>query len=327
METIKITHPYQKSEIIQQPIVLVLGFFDGVHRGHQRVIKRAKEEAERRDLPLVVMTFDRHPKLLYQKIDPNDYQYLTLTDRKIELFEALGVDFCYLIEFSQSFGMLEPQMFVDQYIVGLNAEVVVAGFDYTYGPAEYANMMTLPEHAQGRFEVINVPEYQDQGHKIGTRFIAEDIKNGNMEDANQELGYPFQTQGEVIHGFKRGREIGYPTANIKHHPQQLVPKIGVYVTAVEVAGKWYPAMTSIGYNVTFDDVKDLSIEAYILDFDQMIYGETLRIHWYYYLRNELKFESVYALIAQLDQDLINTQKYFENHPERLNETKRRTFYE
>ncbi|MBG9981991.1 riboflavin biosynthesis protein RibF [Aerococcaceae bacterium DSM 111020] len=327
MEIIKISHPYEYSEIIQQPIVLVLGFFDGVHRGHQRVIKQAEIEAETRELPLVVMTFDRHPKILYQDIKADDYQYLTLTSRKMALFEALGVDYCYLIEFSKAFGSLAPQTFVDQYIVGLNAEVVVAGFDYTYGPAEYANMTTLPEHAKGRFEVINVPEYQEQGHKIGTRFIVEDIKNGQMEAANQELGYPFQTQGEVIHGFKRGREIGYPTANIKHHPQQLVPKIGVYVTAVEVDNHWYPAMTSIGYNVTFDDVKDLSIEAYILDFDEMIYGKTLRVHWYYYLRDELKFANVEQLIAQLDQDLIDTRAYFEKHPERLDESKRRTFYE
>lgn len=310
MKVVELKHPYRESEIVNEPIILVLGFFDGVHLGHQRVINKAREIAEEKGLKLAVMTFDRHPKMIYQDRVPEDYQYVTLAERRLELLESFGVDICYIVEFNHDFGAQEPQAFVDHYIVGLHADTAVAGFDYTYGPRELANMETLPEHAGGRFDVITVPKRATDGHKVGTRYISKYIQEGKIEVANNDLGHIFQTKGEVIHGFKRGREIGYPTANIKADPQQLLPGIGVYVTEVEVDGVWYQAMTSVGYNVTFDDVKDLSVEAYILDFDQMIYGKIVRVRWYKYLRNELKFDGLDGLIAQLDQDLVDTRAYF-----------------
>ena len=310
MKVVELKHPYQETDIVNEPIVLVLGFFDGVHLGHQRVINTAREIADEKGLKLAVMTFDRHPKMIYQKLAPEDYQYVTLAERRIELLAEFGVDYCYLVEFSHEFGAQDPQTFVDNYIVGLHADTVVAGFDYTYGPREAANMDTLPAHARGRFDVVTVPKRATNGHKVGTRYISKDIKEGNIEVANRDLGHTFQTKGEVIHGFKRGREIGYPTANIKAAPEQLLPGIGVYVSEVEVDGVWYQAMTSVGYNVTFDDVKDLSVEAYILDFDEMIYGKIVRVKWHKYLRNELKFDGLDGLIEQLDQDLMDTRAYF-----------------
>lgn len=310
MKVVELKHPYQELEIINEPIVLVLGFFDGVHLGHQRVINTAREIAEEKGLKLAVMTFDRHPKMIYQDRVPEDYQYVTLAERRLELLESFGVDICYIVEFNHDFGAQEPQAFVDNYIVGLHADTAVAGFDYTYGPREVANMETLLEHASGHFDVMTVPKRATNGHKVGTRYISKDIQEGNIEVANRDLGHIFEIKGKVIHGFKRGREIGYPTANIKAMPEQLLPAIGVYVTEVEVDGVWYQAMTSVGYNVTFDDVKDLSVEAYILDFDQMIYDKIVRVRWYKYLRNELKFDGLEGLIAQLDQDLVDTRAYF-----------------
>lgn len=308
METIVLTHPHHLTDY--SPIVLALGFFDGVHLGHQTVLQCAKEEAEKRQLPLAVLTFFEHPKLVYQNVPRDTFQYLTTLERKKELLQSLGVDILYLVEFTQQFGQQTPQEFVDNYIVGLNAQVVVAGYDYTYGKPNIANMSTLPQHAKGRFEVMEVPQLQNIQTKVGSTAIRHCITSCQMDMANQQLGYIYQNSGVVIHGAKRGRTIGYPTANIKIAPQELLPSVGVYIVELCVHGKWYPGMASIGYNVTFESNHPLSCEVYILDFSEMIYGEEVKVRWYHYLRGEIKFESVDALIAQLQQDEADTRKFF-----------------
>ena len=150
MEIIELKHPYQEKEIIQEPIVLSLGFFDGVHLGHQAVIRKAKEEAVKYGYKLAVMTFNQHPKIVYTKLDDESMFYLSTNERKAELLADFGVDILYLVEYTWDFGSQEPQEFVDRYLVDLNAKVVVAGFDYTYGKPEVANMQTFPGHAAGR---------------------------------------------------------------------------------------------------------------------------------------------------------------------------------
>lgn len=314
MKLVHLTHPYNIEDIPQTPIVLALGFFDGVHLGHQDVIRRAKQESRKRDIPLVVMTFDRHPKILYTGIDPESVDYLSIIPRKEELMAQLGVDMLYVVEFSADFGHQSPTEFVENYIVNWQAAAVVAGFDYTYGPKESANMHTLVDHAQGRFDVIEVPELSIDQAKVGSSTIITELESGSLEEANTALGYPYQQWGEVVHGFKRGRQMGYPTANIKIIPHQVIPKVGVYVTSIYVEGEWHQSMTSIGYNVTFSTDQPLSIESYILDFDRMIYGENVRLRWHHYLRGEIKFDGMEGLIQQLDKDIVDTANYFEHHP-------------
>lgn len=314
MKVIHLKHPYTMEKLPQTPIVLGLGFFDGVHLGHQDVIRRAKQEARKRDIPLVVMTFDRHPKILYTGMNPELVNYLSIIPRKCELMEQLGVDMLYIVEFSADFGLQKPMEFVEKYIVNWQAAVVVAGFDYTYGPKELANMQTLVDHAQGRFDVIEVPELSINQTKVGSSSIITALETGSLEKANKALGYPYQLTGRVVHGFKRGRQMGYPTANIKILPHQVIPKVGVYVTSIYVDGEWYQSMTSVGYNVTFSTDQPLSIESYILDFDRMIYGETVRLRWHHYLRGEIKFDGMEGLINQLDKDIVNTANYFDRYP-------------
>lgn len=316
MNIIKLHHPYKKEQVIPGPIVLALGFFDGVHRGHQEVINTAKKVALEKKIPLAVMTFNQHPKIVYQNINPNEVKYLTLLDRKVELLRQLDVDILYLVDYTLEFGLQSPQSFVDQYIVDFGATTVVAGFDYTYGKQKFANMSTLPIHAQGRFEVIEVPELKSNNLKVGTSNIKELLLSNKIELANEELGYIYQTSGTVVHGEKRGRTIGYPTANVQTNPQEVLPSIGVYVVEIEVEGKWYQGMASIGYNITFETNRNMTCEVYILDFNQEIYGQFVRVKWHRYLRGELKFDGVEGLIAQLDQDLINTKVFFkqeQNH--------------
>lgn len=318
METIYLHHPYQIEQIPTEPVVLALGYFDGVHVGHQTVIQKAKQEAERRGVKLAVMTFNQHPSIVFQKLDAETMKYLSVIDRKIELMETLGVDYLYVIEFTYDFGTLRPQEFVDQYIVGLHAEAVVAGFDYTYGPKNIADMARLPNYAKKRFDIIEVPAIvAENKEKISSTSIRQALDDGDMEKVNRFLGYTYQFGGRVMHGDARGRELGFPTANIKLAKQIRLPKVGVYVVSIQVQGVWYRGMASIGYNITFEENRDKTVEVNILDFSRMIYGEKVTVRWHHYLRDEWKFTSVEELIKQLEQDQVDTEAYFEENPTAL----------
>ncbi len=310
MEIIQLTYPLNRAQIPNQPIVLALGFFDGVHLAHQRVIQVAKDKARSLQLPLAVMTFNQHPSQLHHPEANRAYPYLSTLTRKIELMAQFGVDYLYIADYNAEFAAQTPQQFVDDYLVGLHAQVVVAGFDYTYGIPALANMTTLPRHSQGRFEIIEVPEYTQFNEKISSSIIRQAILAGEMERANSDLGYIYTTTGTVIHGQKRGRTLGFPTANLALDPGQLTPAIGVYAVRLQVGGQWYLGAASIGYNVTFTDRTQVHIEVHLLDFSEDIYGQSVKVEWHHYLRGEIKFDNVEGLIDQLRQDVEATHQYF-----------------
>jgi riboflavin kinase/FMN adenylyltransferase len=314
MEIIKIHHPYQKAMIPIDPVVLALGFFDGVHRGHQAVIRKAAEIAQAKGLKVAAMTFDHHSSVVFEPKEPqfSPLSYLTSVERKAELMQELGVDLFYVVDFTSAFGSLSPEAFVDQYMVGLNAKTVVAGFDYTFGPAELANMDTLPALANERFDVVKVDKINHHENKIGSGRIREMVVNGDIDGADRYLGYPFQTSGVVVHGEARGRQLGFPTANIVSNENQLTPGIGIYVVEVKIADQWYQGMASVGRNVVFGEGRPVTTEINILDFKQAIYGETVKVRWYSRLRGEIKFGSVDELIDQLHRDEVNTREFFKN---------------
>jgi len=317
MEIIHIHHPYDKIQIPDEQVVLALGYFDGVHRGHQEVIKRAKEVADQKQLKLAVMSFNHHPSIVFQKMNPDTMQYLSTVKRKAEIFESLGVDYFFVIAFTSAFASLRPQDFVDQYISGLHAAAVVAGFDYTYGPREIADMKQLVNYAKDRFEVIEVEELKNAAEKISSTHIREALAEGNMEKANAYLGYVYQIEGTVIHGDARGRLLGFPTANIQTEKHTRLPRNGVYIVSIKVNGTWYRGTASIGHNITFEADRDKTVEVYILDFNKMIYGEDVIVRWHHFIRSEIKFSGVEQLIAQLKKDEAETIAYFQDH--RLNE--------
>lgn len=303
MEVIKIHHPLQKKLIPAGPVVLAMGFFDGVHRGHQAVIARARQIARKRGLPLAVLTYDHAPGIVYRQYQ-GGFKYLSTVDRKLELLDRLGVDLVYLVSFTSSFANLGPQQFVDQYLIGFHAQVVVAGFDHTYGLAEVASMDLLPKYAAGRFEVVTVPKFTD-GHsqqKIGSREIRQYIDQGNVRAANEALGYTYQTTGLVVHGLARGRTLGFPTINVEHPEAERIPGIGVYAVKVKIGDHWYGGMASVGHNITFGDSNQLTVEIYLFDFHQMVYGEEVLVNWHQYLRGEEKFAGADALVAQMRRD-------------------------
>lgn len=310
MEIIKIHHPYHEDIIPKEPVVLALGFFDGVHKGHRTVINTAKRISKEKNACLALMTFNQHPSIVFKKVKPEAITYLSTIERKEEFMEELGVDYLYEVDFTSAFASLSPQEFVDQYIVGLNAVAVVAGFDYTYGKKEVASMEHLPSYAKDRFEVIEVGKVTGEGEKISSTRIRQALSDGEIMEANHMLGYVYQTPGIVIHGDARGRTLGYPTANIDTKAGIRLPKVGVYAVRIKVGDEWHEGMASIGYNITFEADRQMSVEVNIFDFNSDIYGETVAVEWHKYLREEKKFSNIEGLIEQLDQDEIDARQYF-----------------
>ena len=310
MKIVPIRHPYSKEEIGNEEVVMVLGFFDGVHLGHQKVIETGREIADERGLKLAVMTFNQHPSIVFQKVLPENMKYLNTLNQKERLMEKNGVDILYVVEFTSSFAQVPPQEFVDSYIVGLNSKVAVSGFDYTYGPKEIASVAQLPTYAQKRFDVITVAKEKCDGDKISSSRIREEMENGHMSEVTKLLGYVYEIEGTVVHGDARGRLLGFPTANIKVKSTVRLPRIGVYAVEIEIGSKWYHGMGSIGHNDTFGDGRALTVEVYILNFHENIYGEQVSVRWNHYLRDQVKFNQVDKLIAQLKQDEVDTANYF-----------------
>lgn len=314
MEIVKLKEPYDKNAIVDSPIVLALGFFDGVHRGHQEVIKRAIEKGKSLGVKVAVMTFDRHPKIIFQNIDDEKFKYLTMLDEKLEHFKNLGVDIAYVVKFDENLAYLSPQDFIDKYVVGLHAICVVAGQDYTYGKHDIANMDTISDFAKGRFEIITVDHLQRNDQKISSTQIRKDLDSGNVEAANLLLGYQYENHGTVEHGFKRGRKIGFPTLNVSIPKNERILGEGVYAVKVKIDkdNLWYEGMASIGHNETFGDDLEKTVEINLFNFDKSVYGEKVIVKWYKFLREMVKFDSVEELIDQLNKDKRDTEVFFED---------------
>lgn len=312
MKIVKLKEPYDKNAIVDSPIVLALGFFDGVHRGHQEVIKRAIEKGKSLGVKVAVMTFDRHPKIIFQNIDGEKFKYLTMLDEKLEHFKNLGVDIAYVVKFDENLAYLSPQDFIDKYVVGLHAICVVAGQDYTYGKHDIANMDTISDFTKGRFEIITVDHLQRNNQKISSTQIRKDLDSGNVEAANLLLGYQYENHGTVEHGFKRGRKIGFPTLNVSIPKNERILGEGVYAVKVKIDkdNSWYEGMASIGHNETFGDDLEKTVEINLFNFDKSVYGEKVIVKWYKFLREMVKFDSVEELIDQLNKDKRDTEVFF-----------------
>ena len=305
---IDLRYPLAITEQPQQ--VLVMGFFDGVHRGHQQVLKTAKKIADERGLELAVLTYDPHPAVVFEKFDA-PLTYLTTVDKKVALLTQYGAQRVYVMNFTSQLAALPPQVFVDDVLMALNPVVVVAGFDHTYGAEKtVSDMATLPQYAKKRFDVVAVPAFPLDGPKVASRDLRAALAVGDVDLVNADLGRIYETTGLVVHGEARGRELGFPTANIQTPMLERLPGIGIYAVEIQVGGIWYQAMASIGRNVTFGDGRPVTVEINILNFNQAIYGEHVVVRWCHYLRGEVKFTGAPALIEQLKQDQQATEAWF-----------------
>ncbi len=317
MEVYYLEYPHDVKRDEIPPVAVALGFFDGIHLGHQKVIKAAKEEAEAKGLKSAVMSFDPHPSVVLGR-SVKHVKYITPLEEKIKLLRSLDVDYFFVVRFTVEFANLLPQEFVDHYLIDLNVKHVVAGFDYTYGRLGKGTMETLPFHSRQQFTFSVINKLQFGEEKISSTLIRSHIHNGEMEELSPLLGRFYRTSGTVIHGEKRGRTIGFPTANIDVDEEYLLPPTGVYAVKLEIVstGIVYKGVCNVGYKPTFHKEKAdrPSVEVYIFDFDSEIYSEKVTIIWYRRLRSEMKFAGVKELISQIEKDKQNTEEYFEKNP-------------
>ncbi|WIL36216.1 bifunctional riboflavin kinase/FAD synthetase [Bacillus stercoris] len=313
MKTIHITHPHHLIKEEQAKSVMALGYFDGVHLGHQKVIGTAKQIAEEKGLTLAVMTFHPHPShVLGRDKEPKDL--ITPLEDKINQIEQLGTEILYVVKFNEVFASLSPKQFIDQYIIGLNVQHAVAGFDFTYGKYGKGTMETMPADLDGKAECTMVEKLTEQDKKISSSYIRTALQNGDVELANVLLGQPYFIKGIVIHGDKRGRTIGFPTANVGLNNSYIVPPTGVYAVKAEVNGEVYNGVCNIGYKPTFYEKRpeQPSIEVNLFDFDQEVYGAAIKIEWYKRIRSERKFNGIKELTEQIEKDKQEAIRYFSN---------------
>lgn len=279
---------------IQPNTVAAIGFFDGVHLAHKQLLQTAVDVGRAKQLHTAVITFDIHPKSILYGLD---YYYITPLERKIELISKFDIDTLYIIEFTKEKAGLTPEEFIERYLPNLHT--IVCGFDFKFGVRGSGSVQTLQHYHL--FDTIVVDEITHHGYKVGSTHIRDLINSGLVDQIEDVMGSHYSIRGEVVHGAKKGRLIGYPTANIDTG-QYLVPKTGVYATMTKVNGIWHKSMSSVGHNPTLNCRVDVSVESYLFDFDQEIYGETIEILFVKRLRDEKKFNSIESLIAEIDHD-------------------------
>jgi len=282
----------------EEDTVLVLGYFDGLHKGHQRLFKEARKITEKQGLKIAVLTFPESPKLAFVRYEPELMLHLNHPEERAAHLENLGVDYLYLIDFTSHFSKNTAQEFFDKYVAALKAKAVVAGFDYHFG-SDKRKAEELADYFDGQIVIVSSVNQDEE--KISSTRIRETIQNGDVAKAHQLLGYPLSTRGIVVHGNARGRTIGYPTANLAPLDRVILPADGVYVVDVEHNGKIYRGMASVGKNVTFEG-DELRFEANLFDFVEEIYGDTIRIIWLDKIRDMVKFDGIEELVAQLKSD-------------------------
>lgn len=314
MEVYYLDHPHHMKQENIPPLVMALGFFDGVHLGHQKVISAAKKEADKRGFKSAVMSFNPHPSVVLGR-SVQHVKYITPLEEKIRLIQDLGIDYFFVVRFTEEFANLLPQEYVDRYLIDLNVKHVVAGFDYTYGRLGKGTMETLTFHSREKFTFSVIDKLQFGQEKISSTAVRACIIEGRMDQLPHFLGRFYKTNGKVIHGEKRGRTIGFPTANVDIHDDYLLPPTGVYAVKLKIAksGETFQGVCNVGYKPTFHNEKadKPSIEVFIFDFDRYIYDEMVTIEWHRRLRSEQKFSGIDELIVQIEKDKAETADYFE----------------
>jgi len=282
-------------------VVLTLGNFDGVHLGHQRLIDLMLERAKEMDGISAVLSFDPHPQAV---LSPLSHSCLITTPtEKAELIEKLGVDMLLILNFDPSIARLSPEDFIF-YILrnGLGVKEILVGKRFVFGYQRKGDIKYLRKLGKKYgFYIEGVEPVRLDGEVISSSKIREMLLEGDMQGAERLLGRPFSIGGTVITGHKRGKALGFPTANISPPPEKIIPAEGVYLVSVESGGEVFDGLLNIGRNPTFADM-DLSLEVYILDFDQDIYGRKLNMLFRERLRRELTFEDSQRLIEQMRED-------------------------
>jgi riboflavin kinase/FMN adenylyltransferase len=297
-------------------VIAVLGAFDGFHRGHALLFERAKALALPLNLEWGAVTFDPHPGLFMKTINATLF-----TSRERELIRIfLGIPRIVALRFDEDLAHFSPQLFWEFLRENITVDGVVVGRDFRFGYRRTGDVALLERYC-GEIDAsfLSVDILEHFGSKISSSIIRGHVESGQCELAAKELGYPYFIWAEVVHGLGRGKELGFPTANLNVAPRKLLPADGVYAVAVLVKGKWKVGALSIGKNPTFEDVTDVRVEVFILDYEGDLYEESLPVFFLSRLRPQMQFTNVDQLVMQIDADTKRVRtvfrRSFELHPD------------
>lgn len=289
--------------------VITIGTFDGVHMGHRQVIQRLKTEAAAANGESVIITFHPHPRKVVSSAILGIRLINTLEERT-ELLREMGIDHLVVVPFTDAFANQPAENYLADFIIGkFHPHTIIIGYDHRFGRDRLGDYRLLEKRAvQYGYRLKEIPKHVLENIAISSTNIREAILHSDIATANKLLGYDFFFSGEVVHGDKLGRKLGYPTANLKiTNEEKLIPGNGIYAVYVSLdhSTDKMKGMMSIGFRPTVDGKKRVA-EVNIFDFDKEIYGQTLTVHVKKYLREEVKFDGLDSLVKQIDQDKINS---------------------
>ena len=294
-------------EISLQNCWLTVGVFDGVHRGHQVILHKLVDGAHAKGIPAVVMSFDPHPAKIFGR---DEIKLLTLPEERADLLDSMGVDMLITHPFNMEVANITAFDFMQRLKSRLGLTHLILGYDSALGKNREGNTARLTEIGlELGYAVETVSALGDESGVISSTEIRKLISTGNVAEAARFMGYPYRLHGPVVRGDQRGRTIGFPTANIDYSIEKLIPPNGIYACWATLGIEKFKAAVNIGVNPTFTpEKKSINVEAYLLDFDRDIYGKVVELEFVARLRDELKFDSVEALVDQIQRDVEHSRQ-------------------
>ena len=284
-------------------LVATIGFFDGVHLGHRFLIKELKRVAEAKGLPSAVITFSAHPRTVLQPdFHPN---LLNTLDEKLVQLETTGLDYCIVMDFSEELSHLSAKEFITQILKErLNVKTLLIGYDHRFGHDRTDGFEQYVAYgADCGIDVMKASPFETEEITVSSSAVRDKLLNGEVEDAAKLLSYPYSLTGHIVDGYKMGRKLGFPTANIVvNNPDKIVPAIGIYAVWVYVEGERHKGMLYIGDRPTLQNGDDITMEVNILNFNKDIYNNQITVAFISYVRGDYKFNSLEELIDQLVAD-------------------------
>jgi len=285
---------------LSKSTIATIGTFDGIHIGHQKILNSLARFAKENSLKSVVITFDPHPRKIINK--KNSIGLINTIEEKKEKLKTLGIDYLIVQKFDEKFSETEANKFVEILKNNINIKKLIVGYDHRFGKNRNADINDLKKYGKElNFEVIEIDALEIEEVNISSTKIRSAIKEGNIRLANSYLGYNFFLSGEVVKGHSRGKELGFPTANLKIDEDKIIPKNGVYLVKSKIDHQDIYGMMNIGYNPTFNN-KSKKIETHFFNLNKNLYGKIIKIELLEYIREEKRFETVDDLIQRLKLD-------------------------
>jgi riboflavin kinase/FMN adenylyltransferase len=289
---------------------ITMGNFDGVHSGHRAFLAEIHDDCRKRGLRSLVITFNPHP---HRILVPHESHFLiTSYDEKLRLLSELPIDHIVELEFTRDLSLMDSAIFLDKKIFhrdGITRFFV--GHDFSFGRGKAADFEFVKSYCAGKGVSADIhDQFRLGGESVCSTRIRQLVRAGEIEKASLFLGRPFMIAGLVKKGVGRGRQMGFPTANLDFPEDRLVPAQGVYFSRTKQKDVIYPSITNVGINPTFGDTNTVNVETHILDFDRLIYGETIEVEFLSKLRDEIKFDSRADLISKITDDVARAQRFF-----------------